>query len=126
MCVDEMPIDVEFEATGQQYRVFLLNDHVRASTANFLSSSAFQPSAMWPKCVRANRWQFNMREYVSRVLMMVCDITEADAAVAMMRADWSGSAPVGMWERPVAEHVFEGLKKAGLQAAIEAAPHDVS
>ena len=37
----------------------------------------------------------------------------------MMQADWNYSAKIGTWEQPVAEHVLQGLRKAGLSAAIQ-------
>ena len=62
---------------------------------------------------------FNMREYVERVLMMVCYLSQSDANRLMMQADWNYSAKIGTWEQPVAEHVLQGLRKAGLSAAIQ-------
>ena len=64
---------------------------------------------------------FNMREYVARVLMMVCDISESQADSIMMSANWEYSALIGEWEKPIAEHIHEGMTKAGLQAAIRQA-----
>ena len=61
---------------------------------------------------------YNMREYVARVLMMVCSVSEREALSIMMGADWSGRALVGTWERPIAEHTYEGMTKAGLQAIL--------
>ena len=61
---------------------------------------------------------FNMREYVQRVLMMVCDVSESDANDIMMQANWGGRALVGSWEKDVAEHTYDGMRKAGLSAAI--------
>ena len=61
----------------------------------------------------------NMREYVERVLMMVCYLSQSDANRLMMQADWNYSAKIGTWEQPVAEHVLQGLRKAGLSAAIQ-------
>ena len=62
---------------------------------------------------------YNMREYVSRVLMMVATISEMDAADSMMQANWNGRALVGTWEEVIAQHVYDGLTQAGLQAAIQ-------
>ena len=61
---------------------------------------------------------FNMREYVARVLMMVCYISSDEAANVMMEANWSYTALIGTWEKPLAEHIFEGLTKAGLHAVM--------
>jgi ATP-dependent Clp protease adapter protein ClpS len=63
---------------------------------------------------------FNMREYVARVLMMVCELSESEADRVMMQAHREYSAVVGTWERPVAQHICDGMKQAGLHAAIEA------
>ena len=59
---------------------------------------------------------FNMREYVARVLMMVCDLDEEKAEMIMMEANWNYSTRIGTWKRPVANHILEGLQKAGLHA----------
>ena len=63
---------------------------------------------------------FNMREYVQRVLMMVCEVSESQAMDVMMQANWNGNALVGSWEEDVAEHTYKALKKAGLMAVIKA------
>ena len=81
-------------SSAERYRVLLLND------------------------------SFNMREYVQRVLMMVCDCSEEDAMDVMMRADWGFSAVVGTWEKPIADLIFEGMKSHGLQAIIEKEEED--
>lgn len=62
---------------------------------------------------------FNMREYVQRVLMMVSDVSEEEALSIMTQADWGFRAAVGTWEKPIAEHIYEGMTSAGLQAALE-------
>uniref|UniRef100_A0A7S2CF36 Adaptor protein ClpS core domain-containing protein n=1 Tax=Florenciella parvula TaxID=236787 RepID=A0A7S2CF36_9STRA len=64
---------------------------------------------------------FNMREFVSRSLMMVAHITEKDASDIMMQASWQGGALVGTWEEAVARHTHEGMKKAGLNSSIRPA-----
>ena len=64
---------------------------------------------------------FNMREYVARVLMMVCYVTESEATSIMMEANrdrWKNRALCGIWEEPVARHVYTGLKRAGLSAIL--------
>ena len=76
------------EESSAEYRVYLLDDH------------------------------FNMREYVSRVLMMVCEISEDRATDVMMQANWGGSALIGSWEQPIAEHIYAGMKQAGLEAEL--------
>ena len=67
---------------------------------------------------------FNMREYVSRVLMMVCDISEEDSSEIMMQANWGGRAVVGTWDKPLAEYIYDGMCKAGLSADIEVVETD--
>ena len=59
---------------------------------------------------------FNMREYVSRVLMMVCKLSESQASQVMMEAHWEYRALIGTWEKPVADHICEGLSQKGLSA----------
>ena len=61
---------------------------------------------------------FNMREYVARTLMMICEISESDADSIMMQANWGGRALVGTWEKELAEHTYNGMTKAGLAATI--------
>ena len=60
----------------------------------------------------------NMREYVSRALMMVCELSESDAGDVMMQANRGGQAVVGTWEGELAEHVYDGMTQAGLNAAL--------
>ena len=69
---------------------------------------------------------FNMREYVARVLMMVAYVSESEANAIMMQANWEYSALVGTWEEPLARHIYQGLKKAGLETAISAVDDDSS
>lgn len=64
---------------------------------------------------------FNMREYVSRVLMMVCDVSESEATQIMMEANadrWRNRALCGTWEEALAMHVYSGMRAAGLSAAM--------
>ena len=63
---------------------------------------------------------FNMREYVQRVLMMVCEVSESEAMDMMMQANWNGRALVCSSEQEVAEHTYKAMKKAGLMAVIKA------
>ena len=60
----------------------------------------------------------NPREYAARVLIMVCDVSEreAEAILAEAQASWMGRC--GTWERAIAQHVCDGLFKAGLSAVI--------
>lgn len=53
--------------------------------------------------------------------MMVCYISEVEASEIMMEANWGYGARVGQWERPIAEHVYAGMQKAGLRAEIRPA-----
>ena len=76
-------------APPELYRVYLLNDN------------------------------FNMREYVQRVLMMVGDLSEQAATEVMMQANWRNGALVGEFEKPLAEHTYNGLIQAKLRAAIK-------
>ena len=57
---------------------------------------------------------FNRREYVARVLMMVCYLSEPEANAVMMRANRRGGALIDTFEEPVALHIVAGLTKAGL------------
>ena len=65
---------------------------------------------------------FNMREYVARVLMMVCELSESQASQVMMEAHWEIRALIGTWEEPVAKHICEGLTQKGLSS--ETSPVD--
>ena len=67
---------------------------------------------------------FNMREFVSRVLMMVCDMSEPEAERIMMQANWEYQALVGSWEEPVAQHIYDSLKRHGLSTAIQPQAED--
>ena len=64
---------------------------------------------------------YNMKEYVSRCLMMVMDVSAADARAIMMQANknrWSNRALCGIWEEPLALHIHACLQKAGLSTII--------
>lgn len=61
---------------------------------------------------------YNMREYVARVLMMVCDIPESKATAIMMEAGSNWMALCGTWEEDVAQHIYAGMRKKGLSASI--------
>ena len=56
---------------------------------------------------------FNMREHVSRTLMMVADLSAEEANRVMQATNWNGAASVGTWEREVAEHIRQGMTQAG-------------
>ena len=64
---------------------------------------------------------FNMREYVARVLMMVCEVSESEATAIMMEANrdrWKNLALCGTWEEELAQHIYDGMRSAGLCAVI--------
>lgn len=62
---------------------------------------------------------FNLREYVARVLCAtITEISSAQAYQVMMKAHKSGSAVVGIWAFELAEAYNEGLKAKGLKATI--------
>ena len=64
---------------------------------------------------------YNMREYVVRTLMMVCDISASEATAIMMEANrdrWRNRALCGTWEEPVARHIHACLEKAGLSVVV--------
>ena len=70
---------------------------------------------------------YNMREYVARVLMMVCEVSASEATAIMMEANrdrWRNKALCGTWEEPVARHIHACLEKAGLSAVITPAALD--
>ena len=64
---------------------------------------------------------FNMREFVCRVLMMVAYLSEDAAEKIMMKASWQGGALVGTWEEELARHHYEGMTEAGLRASMQLA-----
>ena len=62
-----------------------------------------------------------MRDYVSRVLMMVCDVSEREAReiiMALNRDRWTNRALVYSAEEVLARHVYAGIRSAGLSAVI--------
>ena len=83
--------------------------------------SVIDESSSTQYCVYLINDDFNMREYVARVLMMVGYVSEAQAAEIMMSANWNGHALVGTWEKGIAQHTYDGLRKAGLNAAFRPA-----
>jgi ATP-dependent Clp protease adapter protein ClpS len=61
-----------------------------------------------------------MREYVSRVLMMVCEISSSEALAILMKAnrDYKNRALCGAWEEQLAKHIHTCLESAGLSVVI--------
>ena len=59
-------------------------------------------------------------EYVARVLMMVCDVSEDEAFAAAFGAQENGCVHIGTFEKELAEHTYYGMTKAGLQAVMRA------
>ena len=57
--------------------------------------------------------QTHPQEHVARVLMMVCRISAAEAASLATQA---GDVRVGIWERAIAEHAYEGMAAQGVLA----------
>ena len=71
-----------------------------------------------------------MREYVSRVLMMVCEISSSEALAILMEANrdrYNNRALCGTWEEPLAKHIHTCLESAGLSVVITpfSGPQDV-
>ena len=65
---------------------------------------------------------YHMREYVVRVLMMVCEVSSSEATSIIMEANkdrWKNRALCGTWEEQLALHVHAGLQKAGLTALLK-------
>eukprot|EP00964_Phaeocystis_antarctica_P099100 scaffold64998_cov79-Phaeocystis_antarctica.AAC.1 len=59
------------------------------------------------------KYQTQPKEYVARVLVMVCSVSAAEAASLAMQ---TGAVHVGTWERAIAEHAYEGITARGLLA----------
>ena len=57
--------------------------------------------------------QTHSEEHVARVLMMVCSVSAAEAASL---ATQTAKARVGIWERAIAEHAYEGMTAHGVLA----------
>lgn len=71
---------------------------------------------------RHSEYPLNVREYVVRVLIMVCDVSAVEAQNIMLEARENWMACCGTWEEQLAQHVvYEGMRKAGLSAAISMA-----
>ena len=64
-------------------------------------------------------YDFNMREHVKRVLMMVGELSESAASDIMRKTNSCGVPQVvGIWEKDIAEQVYAGMKKGGLAVGI--------
>ena len=57
--------------------------------------------------------QTHPKEHVARVLMMVCRVPAAEAASLATQA---AEVRVGIWERAIAEHAYEGMAAQGVLA----------
>merc|ERR1712086_694517 len=57
--------------------------------------------------------QKHNEEHVARVLMMVCSVSAAEAASLATQA---AEVRVGIWERSIAEHAYEGMAAQGVLA----------
>lgn len=55
---------------------------------------------------------------------MVCELSEVDALSVMSEASDNWMARCGTWEEPIARHVYAGMRKAGLSAAITPAANE--
>ena len=64
------------------------------------------------------RRQRHPKEYVARVLVMVCSVSASEAASLAMQA---GEVHVGTWERAIAEHAYEGMTAKGVLADLRPA-----
>jgi ATP-dependent Clp protease adapter protein ClpS len=60
-------------------------------------------------------------EYVARVLIMVCSLSESDASSITNQASRFGLAMVGTFEKALAEHTYNGMRRAGLTASLKPA-----
>ena len=58
--------------------------------------------------------QTHPEEHVARVLMMVCSVSAAEAA--SLATQTSAEVRVGIWERAIAEHAYEGMTAQGVLA----------
>ena len=62
-------------------------------------------------------FQTHPEEYVTRVLMMVCSLSAAEAAL-LATQDSDDAVRVGTWEGAIAEHIYEGLMTNGVLAEL--------
>ena len=61
------------------------------------------------------------REHTTRVLMMVCDVSESEATAIIMAANrdrWKNRALCGTWEGGTRAARVRGMQSAGVPAAI--------
>ena len=54
--------------------------------------------------------------YLADMLMMVCYLSPSDASSIASGLDYGGCTLVGIWEQAVANHAYEGMRNAGLDA----------
>ena len=58
------------------------------------------------------------RNYAKRVLIMVCGVTESDAQSIVEEASDNWVAKIGTWEEALAQHIHDGMQKAGLLSTL--------
>ena len=58
------------------------------------------------------------RDYVRRVLMFVCEISESEASYIVGKATDNWMSLCGTWEQEIAQHHFECLQRKGLSVAM--------
>ena len=111
---------------SQQRRLkhFGFNEGVDAAAAPFSFATDLEPSSgddgpLWSLWLLDDN--FNMREFVQRVLMMVTYVSEEEAEDIMMTASLRGGALVGTWEEALARHHYIGITGAGLRASLQLA-----
>ena len=119
MCADEEPDpDDRSRAIAMRRAMETAINAQRAAAAQAADAEVLEESNPQDYQVYLLNDNFNMREYVQRVLMLVCSISESDAMDIMMRANWGGGSLIGSYEEELAEHVYKGLIKANLRAEI--------
>ena len=77
---------------------------------------ALTPSGATEGCayyLHVRQYQTCSNEHVARVLMMVCGVSAAEAASL---APQTAEVRVGIWERAIAEHAYEGMTAQGVLA----------
>ena len=62
-------------------------------------------------------FQTHPEEYATRVLIMVCSLSAAEAAL-LATQDSDDAVRVGTWEGAIAEHIYEGLMTNGVLAEL--------
>ena len=58
------------------------------------------------------------RQYAKRVLIMVCGVSESQALGIVEEASHNWAAKIGTWEAAIAEHLHDGMQKAGLLSTL--------